>query len=64
MGVEHRGRRLPRLHVSDDCGEVRRLGVSAGEQRGLALVELGVGEDQVIADDAQQDVAATVADIV
>ncbi|MNI09302.1 hypothetical protein D3C73_623660 [compost metagenome] len=60
MGVKRAGRNLAGLDLAHDFGKIIRLGVTAGDQRCLALVEFRVGEGDVLADDGEQHVACAV----
>ncbi len=55
-------RHLAGAHGCHDGLEIFRRGIAAAEQRGFALVELGVGELDVALHDRDEHVAATVRD--
>ena len=55
--VEGAGRNLPSLHLAHDLSEIIRLSVAAGEERGLALVKLWVGEGEVLPHHTHQHIA-------
>src|SRR6202167_2051786 len=64
VGDERLGRHESLTHRFEHYGEILGSGVAAAEQRGLALVELGVGEANRVAHDADQDVGSSMGDIV